>query len=438
MYKFLFLVISNICFIFFITNAAEPIVIDYADELIGETSSGASTRRLVGNVQLHQGDVRATCGSAVQYMFLNKFQMSQNVVIRQNTLTLKAPLVVYDGNIYLAEAENGVTVSDNNMTLKASRGNFSTKTQVANFIGKVVLVDDSVSIFCDTITHNCLTRDSKAIGSALIKSKLTNAFLIADSIFNFHETNYSIAYGNPVLCQIDTNKSTVDDISIDSNQVLDNNLKFDTLTIRADTMEAFRAGDDEFYHFRGNVEIIKGEISAKCGEGYYYKIRQYFVLRNNPVIWHDNMQLHADSITIFTAENTLRRIHSLKNALSITWNDTNNLSRKNQLYGNEIDILFSNSSPDIISSNGDAKSIYFLETDGAPDGVIKNSAEKIIIKLLDSQAENITLVNQIPGEYTPEPLVLEDEQKFFLSGYKFYDNKPKKFEISLDKYLNLR
>lgn len=422
---FIFLSLAN-CNIF----AGEPIILRYADKLIGENNDNVNSRTLVGNVQLQQGNVYVNCVNATQYILLNKYKLSNNVVIKQNTLTLKSQYILYDGNSYIATAEQGVIINDKTVELKADRGEYSTKTFIANFYDNVVFQDDSVSIFCNYINHNRVTSDSKAIGNVLIKGKHTNVFLFGDTVVNIANTNYSLATGNPLFYRIDTITviDTIDNIVQEHN-------KFDTLTITADTMEAFRSNTDEYYHFIGNVKIIKDNISAISNDIYFYKHKQYFILKDNPVIWYDNAQMHSDSIVIFFDKNKITNIQAINNAFVIMQNDTNNLNRKDQLAGNQINITFLDDSLRIIKSNGNARSIYFMLNNKEADGVVESSADSIQINISQNGTENITLINQNQGNYQPEKFVTGMETDFILNGYKFSDKKPIKREFDIQKYI---
>lgn len=80
--------------------------------------------------------------------------MIGNVVIKQNTITLKSPTIHYDGNTYIATAKNGVKITDKETQLTAEYGTYSTQTLIANFAGNVVVEDDSTIIYSDFVTHN--------------------------------------------------------------------------------------------------------------------------------------------------------------------------------------------------------------------------------------------------------------------------------------------
>ncbi|HPP40572.1 MAG TPA: OstA-like protein [Candidatus Kapabacteria bacterium] len=395
--------------------ASEPIILEYSDALIGEQDSVTNVRRLAGNVRLRQGNVRITCDNAIQYIGLNKYDLIGNVVIKQNTITLKSPTIHYDGNTYIATAKNGVKITDKETQLTAEYGTYSTQTLIANFAGNVVVEDDSTIIYSDFVTHNRNNRVSNAWGNVLIIGKYTNAKLAGDSVVNVPMQNLSEVYGNPKLLQIDSSGA-------DSR---------DTLFISANKMEAIREADNERYLARGNVEVIRNNLQARAENTIYYKAKDIIFLEEFPILWYDSTQLFADTIIVQLENNKLRRIDAVSSAFSVSQNDTMNAARKDQMSGKIITIEFESDSLRQIVAEGNARSLYFIETDGQPDGLISVSADAITIEIVDKKAENIIMINNVPGEYLPQPLIVDEETKYYLPGFRFSQDRPQRIDYSI-------
>lgn len=400
--------------------AGEPIILEYSDALIGEQDSLTNVRKLVGNVRLRQGNVRITCDNAIQYIGLNKYDLIGNVVIKQNTITLVSPSINYDGNSYIATAKNGVKITDRETKLSAEYGTYSTQTLIANFAGNVVVEDDSTIIYSDYVTHNRNNRVSNAWGNVLIIGKYTNAKLAGDSIVNIPMENLSEVYGNPKLLQIDSN-------DVD---------KQDTLLISAIKMEAIREEGNERYIAQGNVEVVRNNLQARAENAVYYKAKDMIFLEELPILWYDSTQLFADTIIVQLENNKLRRIDAISRAFSVSQNDTLKTARKDQMSGKIITVEFENDTLKQIVADGNARSLYFIETDGQPDGLISVSADRITIEIIDKKAENIIMVNNVPGEYLPEPLIVNEEKKYYLPGFKFSQDRPKRIDFSIFELKN--
>ena len=472
--------------------ANDPVILRHADVLIGERTETVNTRTLIGKVQLQQRNVFVTCDTAIQNLDANIFFLKGNVVIKQETLTLKSQSVVYDGNSNLATSDKKVFITDRNNKLVGNSGNYSTNSMIANFFEEVILEDDSIKIFANFITYHRQTTDSRAIGNVTVKSKNSNVFLQSDTIDNFPNLHKTVAWGNPVLFQIDTvwnsfndeniensdNNFTVD--TVGSNGIrpieqsvsvtpLQNDFTLDTLSIKSDTMFAFREPENEHYIFIGNVEFVRNDLQAKSVQAIYFSTVEQIILAKNvvqnfltttvmdientteyfentehnnslkkfeqAVIWLDSTQLHSDSIVIILEESRLKNIHSFGNSIVISLRDTVNLRRIDQLAGDEIILFFANDSLRKIESIGAAKSVFFSENSGVSDGLIEATSEKIIIEIIEGKAENIYLFNQIPGKYHPEPFVFGLESNFYLPNFKKSDDIPIRPEIRHSKIL---
>lgn len=413
------------------TFAAEPIILKHANELIGENTETTNTRTLIGNVQLQQKNVTVTCNSAIQYLNTNRFLLKGNVVIKQDSLTLKSHSVLYDGNTYLATADSTVDITDRKNRLIGKRGSYSTDVMIANFYDEVTLEDDSIKIYANFITYDRKNNHSKAIGEVIVKSKNKNMFLQADTIDNFPDEQKTIAGGNPVLFQIDT---------IKSNNPQEQ-LELDTLSVKSDSMTAFRNNENEHYVFNKNVEFVRKDLKAKAEQAIYYAVKEQITLYNNTIekndsvtntnnnqtiVWLDSTQLHSDSVFIKLEKNKLKNIHAYNQCIAVSQQDAINLDRINQLYGNEIILYIENDSLKKIESLGNAKSIFFNDNNAEADGLITSTAEKIIIEMKNGKAEDIYLINQIPGKYYPEPLVNGTEKEFYLPEFKKSDDSPKR------------
>ena len=439
--------------------ATEPVILKHADELIGTSNEIQNTRTLQGNVQLQQGNVYVKCNSAIQYINSNKFLLKGNVVITQETLILESHSVLYDGNTYLAVADSSVYITDRKTQLTGKKGTYSTDKMIADFYDDVKLEDDSVCIYAEYINYDRKTTNSRAIGNVLVKGKDKNIFLEADTIDNFPQANTTIAFGNPVLFQIDTIKSLVQDflvidLDVEINLDVQDSIKsshseeinFDTLSIKSDTMIAFREKGNEKYDFLRNVEIVQNSLKAKAAKAIYLvEIEQIKLFSNiieetnlqnflidsasesnnvvrnanaQTIIWLDSTQLRSDSVIVQLENRQLKVIHSYINSIAIMQNNASNLARIDQLFGNEIVLFIANDTLKKIESNGNAKSVFFSENNDEPDGVIViNSAEKIIIETENGKAENIILIKEIDGKFHPEQFVFGQEKEFYLKEF---------------------
>jgi lipopolysaccharide export system protein LptA len=424
-----------------LAQSSQPreIRLKYADSLVGSNTPGIAYRDFFGNVQLEHGDVDVRSDFAKQYIELNNADLIGNVIITQGTLTLKSPKIYYYGNSSLSKAVNGVTIKDVETFLKAHEGTYNTKSRVAEFENNVYIEDDSAKIISDYIIHQRNNRKSDAFGNVWVVGKFTNAILRCDTLYNFPDENYSIATGNPLLLQIDSSYTKADTTfySSDSLVISKPYLYFDTLSVRADTMHAYRELYNERYVFVGNVEIIRGEIRAMAKEAAFHKDGDYLVLSGKPVVWYDSTQLYGDSIIIKMSQKQLKSIESFGEAIAVSRNDTLSHKRLDQIMGDKIQIDIDSSKVIGITSIGEAKSLYFFRNEEGESGADRRTTDTIKVNFDEGEIDNIIWLGMTYAEFFPETFVYGKEETYYLPLFKWNDKKPesKKINFPSDRFL---
>ena len=410
-------------------QTAEPIILQYADSLIGRETSLGAERELVGNVHLRQGNVYVWCDNAIQYLAENRAVLIGNVKIVQGTVTMTGPRADYNGNLKLAFGTQGVKIVDRTTVLTAEQGIYSMKNYIAEFYNNVQLEDDTVLITADTIQYERRTRNSFAQGKVIVKGKQSNVLLAGDSAFHYPAQHYSLIKGKPFLLKVDTiiitaNKDSLMHRTNDSLQAMPI-LRFDSSIVVAEKLEAFRQYKDT-YIAQDSVEMIRGELRMKSQLAIFDNRNERISLYKSPVVWNDSTQIIADSIIVSMKNKHLHQIQAFGNAFSSSRDDTSYASRINQLSGQFIKVMVTDDSVRTIFSRGDAKSLYFMDTDGQPDGAARNSADSISIEIEKNKPEIIHWLGAVVGDVFPETVIADKENDYALPGFRRRDDKPKK------------
>jgi lipopolysaccharide export system protein LptA len=415
--------ISNVAF----AQTAEPIILQYADSLIGRETILGVERELVGNVHLRQGNVYVWCDNAIQYLSENRAVLIGNVKIVQGTVTMTGPRADYNGNLKIAYGTQGVTIVDRKTSLSAEQGMYSMRSYVAEFYDNVHLEDDTVHITADTIQYERRTRNSFAQGKVIVKGKQSNVLLAGDSAFHYPAQHYSLIKGKPFLLKVDTVFSQQDTTTAKTvnDSVFASSLRFDTSIVVAEKLEAFRHYQDKYIAY-DSVEMIRGELRMKAQLAIFDNKKERISLYTSPVVWNDSTQIVADSIIVTMQNKHLRQINAYGNAFSSSRDDTSYSSRINQLSGQFIKVLVTDDSVRTIFSRGDAKSLYFMDSDGQPDGAARNSADSIRIEIEKNKPEIIHWLGAVVGDVFPETVIADKENDYALPGFRRRDDKPNK------------
>jgi lipopolysaccharide export system protein LptA len=401
---------------------SEPIELIYADTLLTVEDEGGVVRELDGNVSMCQGEIKLEANNAKQFISMNYSVLRGNVVVRQKTMTLSAPLVFYHGNMSLAEAIEGIEIIDKNSKLTADSGTYSTEELVANFNGNVTIEDDSVNIYSDKLIYYRDTRESYAYSDVIIAGKYSSSILAGDTVINIPRDMYSIATGAPVLFQVDTVWTETDS----SKKIFEKEFKLDTLIVSCDTMESFRMDNMERYVFTRNVVLSRGNVFAKADRMVYDKKSGKLELTNIPVVWYDSTQLHADSIFINLVENRISNIHCYSNSLAATRDDTLNLDWINQIIGDEIKIEFTDGKLSAIKSYRNAKSLFFVPSEDSDDAAARNSSDSLFILFDQGKLNEFIGFESNNGEYFPENMFSKNPKDLYLPRFKWIEERPSK------------
>jgi len=426
-----FFLISIVIFISnYYTVLSDDIILRYADSLVGRNIEEISYREFFGNVWFTQKDLDLKCNYAKHYITANSVDLVGNVVITQRSMVIKAPKIFYNGNSGIALAKDSIAMRDGSNYLESLRGTYSTKQLVADFVGEVFVEDDSVTIYCDNVMHYRESSESFASGDVWVFGKFTNVILRGDEVVNIPKDSYSIATGNPILFKIDT-LSRVDSIFVEQEQrfISTNIISFDTLSIKADTMQSYRWVGDEQYYFDGNVQIAKDDIKAIAERAVYYKDKDLIILRNKPVVWYDSTQLFSDSIAIRLENNSLRQIRAFGNSIALTKVDSIDYERINQISAKDIIIDFEDGKISGLWANVNASSLYFFKDDEGYNGVDRKSTDSIYVEFVDGEVENIYWLGSSVAEFYPENIIIGRITSYYLPDFKWYDEKPEKQKI---------
>lgn len=415
------------------SQTGEPIVLHYADSLIGRDSSSSVERELVGNVHLRQGNVYVWCDRAIQYLTENRAVLIGNVKIVQSTITMTGPRADYNGNLRLAYGTQGVKIVDRKTTLTAKQGIYSMRTNVAEFYENVRLEDDTVIITADSIQYERKTRHSYAQGDVIMKGKQSNVLLAGDSAFHYPDRQYSLIKGKTFLLKVDT-LSTDSSVSGDS---LSYTIRYDSSIVIAEKMEAFRHKQDKYIAY-DSVAMVRGELRMKAHIAEFDNRHERITLQKSPVVWNDSTQIIADSIIVQLQQKRLHTIEAFGNAFSSSRDDTMYTSRINQLSGQYIRVNVLEDSVRQIFSKGDAKSLYFMDTDNQPDGAARNSADSIRIEMMQNKPEIIRWLGAVVGDVYPEVIIANKEKDYALPGFKRRDDTPKKQRLLIRLYSRQR
>jgi lipopolysaccharide export system protein LptA len=415
------------------------------DSLIGKLIQNENVREVIGNVVITQGNVKATCDIAIQYLKRNQIELLKNVVITQDTITLLTERGFYFSDSKIAVSDTSILLNDGHIILKADSGSYNTNLERADFKGNVKLIDSANTLQSKKLIY--FNDEDKAIAVGNVSIADSSSIIYADSLINwrneqktfafkdivitsnekdvkltgqyledYKQENYTKITGLPTLMQIDTSGS-----------------ELDTLLITSKIMEAI-SFPSEVFIATDSVKVWRSDFASVNKRSIYYRDEEKISIfkddesKQKPILWFDNSQMVGDTVLVFLKEDAIQKIDVIQNAFVLSQNEYSSF-RYDQVSGDTIYLHFNDSSLVRTEIYGKMLSIYYMYEDGEPSGLIQSSAEDAILYFEDNEIVNVKMYGSPVSEYHPEKLIKGKELDFTLPSFIIYKNKPQKEEL---------
>jgi lipopolysaccharide export system protein LptA len=385
-----------------------------ADTLKGKMIKGEDVRELIGSVHFVQiaaegGLVKVWCDRALRFMTQNKIELYGHVKVIRDSIIIRSKEGVYYGNRRLMEGKNGVQLERGKTLLTALNGEYFVDEKRSHFVGNVVLIDTSSIITCNDMNYFETETRSIATGNVHVFENANAVNIYGDSLVHIEQQKYTLVLKRPRLVKIDTSASGTIDTMVVISKVMQS---------YQDTIEHFVAID--------SVQMVKGDMSARCGKATYYVKNDIIALQTHPIIWSGENQITGDSIRVRMEDKRLRSLWVKNRAMAISLADTALSDRFNQLTGRELTMYFHANKLKQVDVQRNATSLYYLYDNNEPNGLNKSSGDRIFIDFTDGEVDRIKIVGGVQGQYFPEKMILNREREYNLDGFRLYMNHPKR------------
>jgi len=245
------------------------VFLEHADSLVGKIINGQEARELIGNVRMTQDQVRVTCDSATQFLQSGKVFLAGNVVVKDDSVTMRAPRGIYDPKLRKAEGRNGVSLDDGRVLLVAREGEYYVSERRAFFRKDVLVREKNSTILSDSLTYYRTETRSVAQGNVRLRDSAEDLVITGSRLENWSANDFSRMTGKPALIQFDT---TADG-------------QIDTLLVRSHVMESYRSGSRKMIAI-DSVRIVRSDLSALARLATLYPDGDSISLRTERVVWY--------------------------------------------------------------------------------------------------------------------------------------------------------
>ncbi len=304
-----------------------------------------------------------------------------NVVLVSPNFTLKADTLRYDTNTKIAYTYGPTEIENEDGTkLFAEGGVFRTEIDQSDFADGKLDTED-YTLEGDQLFFDDLLRYYKSIGNVKLTAKNNDVIIIGDEGYYDKTNGISKVFGNPILKRI---------------------LEEDTLYMAADTLVAIESEYDSAERILAynNIRIFKKGMQGLADSAAYYKSDSLFVLFQGPILWNENNQINADTISMTIKDENLDRMNLYRNSFMVT-EDT--LKNYNQIKGRDMVAYFVDEEMTRMTVDGNAEGIYYVLTEGDTStmGMNKFICSTMKIGFKENQVSTISIFQQPEAKFIP-------------------------------------
>lgn len=406
-----------------LSQTGKLIIIENADSLVGRVIEGEQARELIGNVRFSQEQVRVSCDRAIQFQESGNVRLTGNVVVQDDSLTMKFPRGMYYRVERRAIADDSVTIDDGKLVVTAHFGEYDIEPRKAFFKTQVVAKDNESQLVSDSLTYYRNDQRTIAMGRVAITSYADNMTIRGKHFESWRKVQYSRMTGRPILVKFDTSGTPP---------------RVDTLVVRSEVMEAYQDSSRKLIA-TDSVEIMRGDLFSVCGLATFFTKGDSILLRKQPVIWYEQTQVSGDSVNVYLEKRKLDYVHVMGNALSIAQSDSIRKDKFDQITGEEMTMRFGEKGLERLEVRDRAISVYHLYEDTLANGLNKTSGDRILLLWENQKLTSIKVFGGVEGQYFPEKMIRGKEEEFAVAGFVWREDKPAvresdfKFPISLTK-----
>lgn len=422
-----------------------------------------------GRVKILEGDSVTITGRKLEYDGnTKKAKLRANVVFTKlATATLYTDFLDFDRNTNVANYFNNGRLVDSINVLTSKKGYYNVNSNLASFKRDVHVKNPDYTMTADSLQYNSRTKIIYFVTPTTVVDKDSSTFVYENGFYETTSKQSDLKLGSAETPEykLDAETYKLDDIrkkylfrknvvmtykkenliiygqSADYfkskgiakvydhaylAKVTENN---DTLFISADTLVSIDSPDPAkkrllAYH---NVKIYKSDMQGLADSLEYRSLDSTIYFYKDPILWSQDNQMTADSISMLIKNNTIDRIYMIANSFVVS-QDT--LINFNQVKGRKMTTFFKNKKIDHVVVDGNGESIYFAldEKTNKAMGMNKIICSSITIRFKEGKVNNMSFYVRPEANFIPpHELKIEDTK---LKGFEWRaKEKPKREDV---------
>jgi lipopolysaccharide export system protein LptA len=295
----------------------------------------------------------------------------------------------------LVELLGNVEVREGKRRLLAERVYYYEDRRVQEAIGNVKMSDDRSELTAHKVTY--FERDSLVVAEldVVMNQREKRVRLTSGKAEYRRREEYAKATIKPVLVELDS-------------------LGAEHMRITGEVVEMFSGGSRA--KVTNNVEIIRDETRATCGEAEYFRDEKRLELRFEPVALREDEETKGEKIELFFNEEQklVKSVVSGNATATSTVDSVRTGQRLNALSGGTITTHFKNEQADQVVVEETATSVYYVIEDGKEKGANRVQGDRITLFVEDKELKRVVVESRpgvSNGRFDPMNSALSDSSR---------------------------
>lgn len=327
---------------------------------------------------------RLTSINGYYYTSPKEFLFQNNVVLTNPDYVLKSDTLLYKSEVKTAVIRGPTTITGKDRYIYAESGWYDTRYENAHLRKKVFIRDKDRTLNADTVYYQKKINYGEAFGHVILHDTTQNIFALGKKAKLFGLKELAWITGNTEARMVD---------------------KEDTLFLHADSLKLIYdtvQQDGRFLYGFHHVKFFKKDMQGVCDSIVYAKADSMATMFGRPILWNENNQLTADTIYLWTSNQTADSSLFKGNAFIVQEDDSLKLSY-NQVKGRDMRAYFKDDSLRTVFVNGNAETVYYSrEEDRTLVGILYLMSSKIKLNFESNDIREVIYIEKPDGGMYPE------------------------------------
>ena len=316
---------------------------------------------------------------------------SRDVKLVNDKFTLTSDTLLYNTDTKVTDIVSPTTiVYEQETTILTSLGWYNTDSERSMLLNRSrVIHDDGKRMTGDTIYYDKAIGFGKAIGQIEMRDTVQQATLYGNYGEFWEEDSHGYATDSALM----VDWSDAEHYSyIHADTLFTEELYYTDSAMLDSTYRRVRA----YY----GVRVYRDDMQMVCDSMVYLASDSTIHLYTDPVCWNENLQISADSITVFIHNGTVERAEGIGKALNVMQDTVTLLF--NQMSGKEITAYLEDGEVNLVDMSGNALTIYYpVEDDGDVVGMNTTESSYIRIYVENQQIKRLRFTKETTGILYP-------------------------------------